>query len=684
MSDVEEVRQSLRRLGWRLASGEVDEESYDQLRDRLLAGLSPAERIDFGPGAPSAFAASPSASGVRLGPSGGAGGGLTTNVEPVSEADLKPGAVLFDQWRIERKVGRGKYGLVLEAEDLVLRERQTLKVLDPVLVARPEMLERFRRGVRERRWVVHPRIVRIFDYREDLAEGLALFSMEHVVGTSLQGLLSTARERGAPVPVRLALSVLEQLLEALDAAHGLGFVHRDVTPANVLLGGLTTEALLSNEGCPHVKLADFGIAGAIDGADASQRIRISRATAGVAPELQGADAKATAATDVYGAGAILYELLTGESPVGRFEDPSRMRPETAGELEALVLWLLHRDPAERPSVGEAAGRVKALAREPRPFVAPASPNDTIVIRTSAVRKRLAELQKEDASKQGGNRGQESSRESDGNGVKEIAPGHPWYPRVLHPAQRAEAARLGVPLAVEERVSGIVLVLVPGGAFDMGRGPSDPEASEDESPRHRVELSPFYMGVCPVLQEQWERVAGAVPGSRKGRTLPVETVSANDAAAFLARVNAGRTGLPLRLPTEAEWERAARGGTATNYWWGDRFRVGSANCRSGGPGGTTEAGLYPPNPFGLLDILGNVWEWCSDWYDEGLYVRSPVRNPTGPPSGRGRVLRGGAWFNDPKGLRVSNRSWRDPEARADLYGLRCVLDVPTGAGRGEGR
>jgi len=204
---------------------------------------------------------------------------------------------------------------------------------------------------------------------------------------------------------------------------------------------------------------------------------------------------------------------------------------------------------------------------------------------------------------------------------------------------------------------------------MGANPSDEMASGDEKPRHEVTLRPFYVGVAAVLQEQWQRVMGNSPSQFKGDRHPVERVSWDDAKRFLEILDSR-----LRLPTEAEWEYAARGGReGDRYPWGNE--LSASNAKYGG-GGTVPVGMFAANGFGLYDMSGNVLEWCGDWFDERYYAKSPSRDPQGPSGGSGRVVRGGSWYYVGGGglLRVSNRDRNVPTKRNDGLGFRCVRDA----------
>ena len=346
--DIEEIRKDLAALRRRLAKGEIDEEVYRRQRRLILEDLTPEEQRELGTSTPE-----PAGSGARLGPSGAAGGGVRTALPSLADLDLEPGTVLFGQWRIERELGRGGFGVVFEAHELLLDERQAVKVLDPAMVARAELLARFRREVALMRKLIHPRIVRVYDYREDLELSQALIGMEYVPGGSVKDLGAAVRATAAPLP--LILAILGQTLEALCVAHTQGVIHRDVTPGNVLLAGGPPAELLAEPGRdPGVKLVDFGIAALAQRSELSQKSRVLGTAAYVAPEILDPTAgEPQPAADVYGCGAVAYELLTGEPPLGRFERPSALRSGLPASVEDLVMAMLSRRPQQRPSSAQA-------------------------------------------------------------------------------------------------------------------------------------------------------------------------------------------------------------------------------------------------------------------------------------------------------------------------------------------
>jgi formylglycine-generating enzyme required for sulfatase activity len=209
-----------------------------------------------------------------------------------------------------------------------------------------------------------------------------------------------------------------------------------------------------------------------------------------------------------------------------------------------------------------------------------------------------------------------------------------------------------------------MVRIEGGTFMMGCSPGDSECYPNESPRHQVTLRPFWMDVTLVTQAEYQRVTGNNPSHFSGcADCPVETVSWNDANNYCSR--AGK-----RLPTEAEYEFAARGGTDTARY-GDLDAIAWYGANSGSR--THPVGQKQPNAYGLYDMLGNVWEWTADWYDSNYYQSSPTNNPQGPSSGTARVLRGGGWGNNPGYYRASDRGGTGPDVTFANLGFRCSRD-----------
>jgi len=218
---------------------------------------------------------------------------------------------------------------------------------------------------------------------------------------------------------------------------------------------------------------------------------------------------------------------------------------------------------------------------------------------------------------------------------------------------------------------IAMVYVEGGTFSMGSGLRD-----EESPVHTVMVSSFYMSKYEVTQKQWSDVMGSNPSSNKDcGDCPVGNVSWDDIRRYLRQLNAKCPGHRYRLPTEAEWECAAKGGKKSKgYEWAGAATeadLQSVAWIRGNAGTTHPAGSKEPNELGLYDMSGNVFEWCSDWYDRKYYASSPKSNPRGPQAGAERVMRGGHWEIDAFRCRSAYRNSRPPGYRADYIGFRVV-------------
>lgn len=229
-----------------------------------------------------------------------------------------------------------------------------------------------------------------------------------------------------------------------------------------------------------------------------------------------------------------------------------------------------------------------------------------------------------------------------------------------------------------------MIFVEGGDFLMGATPEQgSEGEKDETPVHKVHLDSYYIAECEITQAQWENVMGTniyqqankaqnitgYPGV--GPDYPMYYVSWEDAQTFCSELSV-MTGLKYRLPTEAQWEYAARGGKAgvdTKYSGGGSIDAVAWYSDNSGKTSHPVKGKRP-NELGLYDMSGNVWEWCSDW--KSNYTSEAVSNPQGGSSGKQRVLRGGGWGSGPKRGRVSRRYYSEPETRSDGFGFRVVV------------
>jgi formylglycine-generating enzyme required for sulfatase activity/serine/threonine protein kinase len=272
-------------------------------------------------------------------------------------------------------------------------------------------------------------------------------------------------------------------------------------------------------------------------------------------------------------------------------------------------------------------------------------------------------------------------------VKDDPPKKRLIPRVVPP-------RKNVPSEPPKRITsktGMVLVLIPAGRFDMGSPDSDKDANGSEKPRHPVRITrPFYLGATEVTQGQYRAVTGANPSHfKESDDHPVEQVSWNEAIEFCDKLskldgltpyygpNVGKPsgGEGYRLPTEAEWEYACRAGSTTRFGFGDDAAMFGqyAWYKDNSGHKTNPVGRKRPNAFGLFDMHGNVSEWCGDVYDAKYYSVSVVDDPPGPSLSQasGRVIRGGTWLYDPRTARSANRHGHTPGFRYDYLGFRLA-------------
>jgi len=613
----------------------------------------------------------------------------------IESREWPPGAIIRNKYRILGKIGQGGMGIVYKAEHLALEEVRALKVMDPQLARDPRFVKRFRQEAKVTRQLRHANIVQVDDL--DQAEDGSLFiAMEYIEGVSVRGLLASLR---GPLPIERALGIARGVAEALATAHALGVIHRDIKPDNILL---RRDAL----GRESPKVLDFGIV-ALKESTATVSSRVLLTPQYAAPEqwrgVKGRDLDGR--VDLYALGLTLYEMLTGRLPfdaesseqwmqahLSQGPPPaSQWNPALAGTgLDELLGRLLAKDPTERFPTAEAlSDEIRLLeakccwgqptvvrpaaplpVESPAPAVTPGprpppAPDTSLQvelafwnsIRDSGVGELFEEYLKKFP--QGQFVAIARAR------IKEptvprpaVMPDLPPRPAVVTPP-RAEpkAGHLW-----RSPSTGMELVYIPAGEFDMGS-----EHWSDQGPVHR---KAFWMGKCPVTQAEWEAVMGNNPSHFKGANRPVETVSWEMAQEFLKKLSGKGEGR-YRLPTEAEWEYAARAGTTGRYG-GDLDAMAWHRGNSGNQ--THPVGEKQANAWGLYDMHGNVWEWCQDWYDKDYYRNSPNTDPTGPSSGSVRVLRGGSWEDDARYTRATLRLWYVPGNSNYSFGFRCVREV----------
>jgi formylglycine-generating enzyme required for sulfatase activity len=528
------------------------------------------------------------------------------------------GTLIGNRYQVARLLGRGGMGEVYACLDTRLDREVAVKRLLSDQDMTPLALERFRREAKAIAKLSHPNIVTLHDYDSDVLGPYLV--MELLSGTDLH---QQVRANG-PLSPAVLRPILDQVVRALSYAHSCGVVHRDIKPSNLRLLSDST-----------VKVLDFGLARHAQDAT----MTMSGAALGtldfLAPEQQEDGSKADARSDQYSLGATAYFLLTGKRPKAIREK------DVPDAWRELVFKSLEESPADRyasmnalaealAAIGAPASRVAA----PSQITSPASSEP--VLHTRLWRNQVQEW-------------------------ADVLVEAPDPKIVTDQALRERLSGEGLPWRVKDRATGIEMVLIPAGKYMRGASPGDYAAMDEERPAHEVVITKsFYLGVYEVTQGEWERLMGSNPSHFKGARLPVEQVSWGDTQEFL------RKSKGLRLPTEGEWEYACRAST-TSWSYRDLDQVA---WYDGNSGDTTHAvGGKQPNGFGLHDMLGNVWEWCSDWY--GAYPGGSQVDPPGPSSGQDLVCRGGSWVNDDWCCRPSFRQDYAPADRDSVLGFRVA-------------
>jgi len=579
---------------------------------------------------------------------------------------LTPGTMIGGRFEVVRLLGRGGMGEVHLCRDTKVGRDVAIKFLRLDLVADAPLLERFRREARAVGQLAHAHIVTLYDYEVDAAG--AYLVMELLRGVDLA---AHVRANG-PLPAAEVRRIALQVLDALEYAHARQIVHRDIKPSNVFVqdGGL-------------IKVLDFGLARSAGDASLSMMGAGLGTADYVAPEQAEDATKADARSDQFSLGATLYFMLTGKSPrVVRERDI----PEVWREL---VLRMLEQEPGERyGDLGAVRVGLQKLAfGDRKPSVAAsvvAAPTVAAVVQPKPVVP------------------------SDVSSWAEVLKASVDRSIVTDARLADQITAVGLPWRVYDRVTGIEMVLIPPGSYMRGASDDDEEADDDERPRHEVILSrAFYLAVFPITQREWTNLVGSNPSyfNDSGRfpvgrvswdasqlflkkyydDKPVEQVSWDDSQVFL------RGSFGLRLPTEGEWEYACRAGT-TRLRYGALDKVAWFAHNSGkelidacrlhvvsdqkysstlqeNHNSTRPVGMKAANAFGLHDMLGNVWEWCADWY--GNYLSSSQADPQGPSTGDSRVLRGGSWNYSGRSCRASSRSNCAPADGGSNIGFRAA-------------
>ncbi len=580
----------------------------------------------------------------------------SARLEPHPSTALQPGEVFAGRYEIQHELGRGGFGVVYAAFDRSRLQRSVaLKVIRLASNEPSEATElarlRFFEEVRIAANLSHNNIAGVHEAGE--SGEWVYMTQELAPGRDLRRILE---EEGALPPHR-AIAIARQLCTGLAHAHARGVVHRDIKPRNIIVG--------SDD---HVKVTDFGIA-----QPPQEDSPLSGAVGGtpgyMAPEQLRAG-RVDGRADIFAVGCVLYEMLAGCRPFegattevildGLHSEPSRVRGGLPRALDRIVSRAMRKNPDER--YGDIAQLQNELAdhKESRRLWPAAIAAAALV----------------------------------------VAIGSAFYHRT-----RSESLTLAVPSKAgpvkENPKDGQPYLWIPPGTFQMGCSPADTECYDDEKPSHQVTISKgFWFGQTPVTVGAYKRFAetgtgmppppGDLNSGWGNDQMPVVNVTWDEAQTYCTWAGG-------RLPTEAEWEYAARGGSPEiRYgalqevaWYSDdsgREHLDGTRLRrelqyadylhrlSENANRMHLVGQKRPNDFGLYDMLGNAWEWVNDWYDAKYYQNGTAIDPQGPSSGDYRILRGGAWDCEPRAVRVSFRHWEDAGERYAGVGFRCVAEL----------
>jgi len=631
---------------------------------------------------------------------------------------LSPGDTL-GQYKIIRPLGRGGMGEVYEVEHAVLRKRFALKILSAELMARPETLVRFKREAQVMAGLDHPNILAVDEFGE--TDGLHWLRMPMAGADdetrTLQDMVPDTQGR---MDIETWRHIMTHVLAGLAYAHERGVVHRDLKPSNILL-------VPAKDGDFFPAIADFGLARLVGEdwlLDRVERSVQQSMSLGAQPTIGGSPAsggtstrsllgtyeymspeqkrgeEATGKSDIYAVGLMAYRLLTGRPPT--FKRPSELVPGLDPAWDNWIAGCLEEDADERPSADillktmpvrdHAATAGSGGIPPPYPgYVPDAGPPRArkpargkrkrihggwvalgVLALVAIVAGGVRMIRKET----GGSRPHVTTPRADSS---------PSRPAVTPPASAPRSASItrGGPLTGRNGTIadlGLELIWVAPGSFEMGSN----DGGNDEKPVRAVTITRgFWMGRTEVTQAQFKALTGDDPSHHSGADRPVDNVSWNGAVRYCELLTerehqASRLpeGYVYRLPTEAEWEYAAKGGIRhqnTLYSGGDI--IGLVAWYSGNSRGSPRSvGTKAANELGLYDMSGNVSEWVHDWY-QSSYSGLATTDPKGPGSGAYRVRRGGSWSYTATRCRVAPRYNRTPSNADRNLGFRVVLAAP---------
>jgi len=604
------------------------------------------------------------------------------------------GQTIGGRYRIESFLGQGNMSEVYKASDPNLRRTVAIKLIHPHLASDPEFIRRFEEEAAAVATLRHPHIIQVYDFNHD--GDVYYMVLEYVSGETLQTKLRELHQANSRLPLAKTLSTMYVICNAVGYAHRRGIIHRDLKPANVMIS--TAGPILM----------DFGVAKIIGGQQYTATGAVIGTPAYMPPE-QWRGEHVGPSADVYSLGVMLFEMIAGRLP---FEgEPAALMmmhlsnpaPNIRDFNDAVPNTLMHfiekalaKNPADRfPNATEMAAAMRAIELRPRSAVGDTKPLQTVAQNPSPKEVKPADLPLEIR------RALKRALESPLTDVRLQAldelnrfmrAGDPAL--ALAAREAVERLRDNNSHKVSERAAEILaaytelklasdvftirrpiyleLIRISAGEFLMGSDPAqDRNAKESEQPQHRVYVSEFYIGKYPVTKAQY----GRFPVSAGKDNDPVVGVTWHDAVAFCKWLSKA-TGQSFRLPTEVEWEKAARGTDGRIYPRGNEQNPKLESSSLSSVGSRSPSG---DSPYGVADMSGSVGQWCADWYDKTLYARrshSVLRDPQvieePGVSTRGisiitpvRVVRGG-----PAGARCAFRFAAIPETRE--FGFRVAM------------
>ena len=630
---------------------------------------------------------------------------------------LQPGSTLQNgEYQIQRKLGQGGFGITYLALQRSLNRKVVIKEFfmdgycsreehthrmtlatgsDPQLVS--SYYDKFLKEARHIAQLEHPNIVSIISVFEE--NNTAYYVMKYAPNGSLEGKVCREGHLSEAEATRYILKVAK----ALRFVHQHKMTHLDVKPANILLSENDEPLLI-----------DFGLSKQYDystgKATSHTPLGISNGYAPIEQYDPEAAGNFSPEMDIYSLGATFFNLLTGITPqhasiwANNGIPVQELHAKNVSQRAISVIFQAM-EPLRKDRLHDMDSFINLLEKEPEqePSEQPAKQqfSQPYTVQT-IIREGTAPAAVVQYKEQGGVQPQPQPKQS--------------HAPVLE-KKRTYWAGLGVALSVIVVIVAIVFMLnnhsqgggsdinadtssitadtsvtevwtnevmtfeangvsftmipVEGGTFTMGATSEMENPDDNEKPTHQVTLSSYYIGETEVTQALWKAVMDSNPSGLEGDDLPVEYVSWNDCQTFISKLNA-LTGKNFHLPTEAEWEFAARGGNQSRHTqYSGSSRIDDVAWNRGNSGDK----MHPvktkqPNELGIYDMSGNVWEWCQDW--NGDYSSYAQTNPTGASSGSRRVYRGGSWFYPPRLCRSSFRRYGMPEVSYRTLGLRLVL------------